>query len=101
MERLIEVTDASLVGSRLAVRVDDLLIVDAVGGRVASGEAVAELLGPLMRSVVGTHGQVVTPTGGPNVLVVRAVHPGAAQLELAFGTPSGPRVRTVVLDVGG
>lgn len=97
MGRLIE---ASELGSRpapLILRVGDVILFDATGGR-APPDGVVELVGPLVRSVVGADGEVVAPMGAPNALFVRALRPGRAKLDLFTGDPwCAPQTTAIVV----
>lgn len=89
MSRLIEIEQPRELRAGLTLEVGDVLKVWATGGRVASGAGVVELLGPLLTSVVGTNGEVLAPAGGPNVLLLRALSPGRAAVDLFTGDPWG------------
>jgi hypothetical protein len=100
MSRLIELQRVQDAPSHLSVRVGDVLLIGATGGRVEDGGAAVELWGPFVSGVVGTDGSVVTPMGPPNTVLVRARGPGSATLELFTGDPfHGPRATRLVLTV--
>jgi len=100
MPRLIEVQDAQLCPSPQTVVVGDVLHFHAAGGRLRAGRGIVELLGPFVSSVVGDQGQVMTPMGPPNTLLVRALKPGRAVIDLVTGDPfHAPRKTTVAIVV--
>lgn len=51
MGRLIEIQAEQILPSTLAIRAGDLLVFEASGGHVLSGEGAVELLGTFLRSV--------------------------------------------------
>ncbi|HML13338.1 MAG TPA: hypothetical protein VK456_08540 [Xanthobacteraceae bacterium] len=87
MGRLIEVQDPTSVQEGLTIEVGDVLLFRATGGRIRSGADAVELLGPFVESVVGTNGQIFSPTAPPNTLLLRASHPGQADVEVVTGDP--------------
>jgi hypothetical protein len=87
MGRLIEIPTSPDVPSSLTVCVGDLLVFDASGGHVRSGATSLELLGALIRSVVGNDRQVLAPVSAPNVVVFRALSSGIAEIDIIVGDP--------------
>jgi hypothetical protein len=99
MARLIEVHDARVCPSPLAVRTGDVLLFRAAGGRVRSGAAV-EALGPFVPGEIGDHGEVLTPMGPPNAILFRARRPGRAAIEVVTGDPfHAPQTTELEIDV--
>jgi hypothetical protein len=87
MGRLIEVPDAQKCASDLPLQTGDMLLFHASGGRIGSGGDVVEMLGPLLEAIVGEDGNVLTPMGAPNVVLVRARRPGRAAIDVITGDP--------------
>jgi hypothetical protein len=98
MRRLIETDDAAAVVSRVTICVGDVLLFAATGSRVISGSENIEIVGPLVRSVIGDDGQVYSPAGPPNSVMVVARQPGNAVIEVMTGDP-WHATRTAKLDV--
>jgi hypothetical protein len=87
MARLIEVPDAQKCASDLLLQTGDMLLFHASGGRIGSGGDVVEMLGPLLEAIVGEDGNVLTPMGAPNGVLVRARRPGRAAIDVITGDP--------------
>ena len=101
MARLIEVEDVRACPPGLTIGVGDVLLFHATGGHVRSGGGAVELLGPYVQAVVGTDGQVLTPMGPPNAVLLRARGPCAgAEVGLIIGEPFR-RVEEVTVVVSG
>jgi hypothetical protein len=94
MARLIEVQDVRVCPSPLKVQVGDVLQFHVSGGHVRSGSNVVELLGPLLTAVVGDDGNILTPMGPPNSMLVRAKGTGQAMIDLVTGDPFHAPVTT-------
>lgn len=73
--------------SSLEVRVGDLLRFHASGGRVVDGGATLRLLGTFRPAVLSTADTVLSPEGGPTMVVLWAVEPGSAAVEVMTGDP--------------
>ena len=100
MSRLIEVQRVEDCTSPLVVRVGDVLLLHASGGRVRSGGAAVELWGPFLPAVIASTGEVLAPTGAPNTVLLRARAPGPATLDMFTGDPwHAPRIVTLSLAV--
>jgi hypothetical protein len=87
----------------LHVRVGDLLMFGASGGRLLEGEKTAELLGVFSTSVLSDDGRVLSPVGPPTTALFRALQSGRAGIELVTGdpwqgTPQRQQVAIVVAD---
>ena len=87
MTRLVEIDDPTACGPTLLVKVGDLLVFAASGGRADTSSTVLRLLGVFVRAVVGTTGTVVPPIGPPNAVVFLAQHTGHAAIEVVSGDP--------------
>lgn len=87
MGRLVEIESMQDLPPSLTLRVGDALRLWASGGRVESGAAAVESLGPYQTSVLGTHGDVVAPAGPPNVILFLARRPGRAIVKVMMGDP--------------
>ena len=100
MPRLIEVQKVENCPSPLAVRVGDVLLIQATGGRVRDSGPAVELWGPFLSAVVAETGAVLAPMGPPNTVLARAREPGSATLDLFCGDPfHSPRTTTLSLTV--
>ena len=98
MGRLIEIQAEQSLPPTLAVRVGDLLMIEASGGHVRSGVEAVELLGIFLRSVMGDNQQVLSPMGVPNAVMFIARRPGSAKIDIVTGDPwHDPK--TVVLEL--
>jgi hypothetical protein len=87
MPRLIEVREARACSLPLTVYTHDILLFRASGCRLLSGGDVLELLGPFLSAIVGDDGQVLSPAGSPNMVMIRARQPGRARIDLILGDP--------------
>lgn len=72
--------------AELLVDVGDVLRFAATGAHLRAGTAL-ELIGILNDSVLGTDGRVISPTGAPGTVLLRAVKPGWTMLEVVTGDP--------------
>lgn len=100
MARLIEVHDARACPTPLVIRPGDVLMFTAVGGRLISGGEVAELSGPFTQAVVGDDGDVYSPAGPPNRIIVSARRPGRALIEVFTAEPfSTPHITALKITV--
>ena len=73
--------------STLEVGEGDLLLFHASGGKVLDGHGVVRVVGIYRSATLTTAGTVLAPEGAPNTLVVLAVSPGVATVEMATGDP--------------
>jgi hypothetical protein len=94
MTRLVEIDDAAACTPALSVKVGDLLVFAASGGRADTSSKAVHLLGVYVRAVVGTNGIVVTPIGPPNTVVFLAKHRGQATIDVIGGEPFGTAIVT-------
>jgi hypothetical protein len=71
----------------LHVRVGDLLMLGASGGRLLEGGAAVELAGIFSTSVLSDDGRVLSPAGPPTTVLFRALQSGQARVEVIRGHP--------------
>lgn len=71
----------------LHVRVGDLLMFGASGGRLLEGGAAVELAGIFSTSVLSDDGRVLSPAGPPTTVFFRALQSGQARVEVIRGHP--------------
>ena len=101
MSRLIDVQRVEDCTSPLKVHVGDVLVLAASGARVRAGDKVVELSGPFQSAVVGTTGEVMSPEGPPNAVLVRGRRPGLATIDVFAGESfraSRPSTLTVAVE---
>ena len=98
MSRLINVERVTACPSSLTVRVGDVLLFAAIGARVRSGSDVVAIVGPFVPAVVGDEGQVLSPAGPPNAVMVMARQTGRAEIDVITGDPWHP-TRTTGLNI--
>jgi len=101
MSRLIEVRRVEDCASPLKIRVGDVLMLAASGARLQVGDDAVELSGPFQSAVVGTTGEVMTPEGPPNAVLVRGRQPGLATIDVFAGESfraSRPSTLTVAVE---
>jgi hypothetical protein len=94
MGRLIEAQDVRSLPVPLVLDVGDVLRCHAFGGRIVSASSSGatnpvRLLGPFVEAVVGIAGQLVSPYGPPNSLLIAAQAPGQTSVSLNVGDPWG------------
>ena len=100
MSRFIEIDPMQDLPSDVTLGDGDVLRVWAAGGRVESGSGVVELLGPFLTGVLGTNGEILSPMGAPNVVLLRALHSGRVTVDLITGDPWGTALtRTLEITV--
>ena len=100
MGRLIDYQPAVAPGSRLTINVGDVVVIKASGARIQRGAKGVEIFGPLMSSVVGDTGEVFSPIGTPNTILIVARGVGHAILELTFGDLwRAPKRLTIDLEI--
>ena len=71
----------------LHVRVGDVLMFAATGGRLLKGGTTVELLGVFSTSVLSDDGRVLSPVGPPTAVLFRALQSGQARIEVIRGDP--------------
>ena len=98
MGRLIEIQHAQGFPASLTIEPGDMLLFDATGGHVLSGEGVVEFLGPFLPGVVGDNGQILSPMGTPNTVLFFARRLGRATIDVVTGNPWGA-FETTTLDI--
>jgi len=87
MARLIEVQAVQDLPPGLTVRVGDLLLFRATGGRLRSGGAVLEALGAFMAATPVADGSILSAMGSPDAVLFLAREPGQARIEVMTGDP--------------
>jgi hypothetical protein len=85
MPRLIEIPKAEDGPPSLTIAVGDCLLFRASGGRIAQGGPCVELCGPFFPAFVAPSGEVISPQGSPDSVLVLARAPGPATLEIFRG----------------
>ena len=98
MARLIEVLDLDAVPSSLTLSIDDVLLLHAAGARVVSGADSVELLGPYVPALVTGAREVLSPSGLPSTVLVRARRPGIASIAIIRGN-SFPAPQAVEIEI--
>jgi hypothetical protein len=100
MARLIEVQNPQGVSSNLALQVGDVLLFNATGGHIQSGDDVVEMLGAFRPAILGDNGEILTPMGAPNTVLFRALRPGQATIDVVHGDPwHAPQTTTLGITV--
>ncbi|MBO4222634.1 hypothetical protein [Bradyrhizobium neotropicale] len=86
----------------LHVRVGDLLLFAATGGRVLEGGTTVELVGVFSSGVISDDGRVLSPAGPPASALFRALQSGQARIEVIRGDPwqAPPEARQIAIVVG-
>jgi hypothetical protein len=103
LAHLVEIQACQDLPPVLHVRVGDLLMFGASGGRLLEGEKTAELLGVFSTSVLSDDGRVLSPAGPPTTALFRALQSGQARIEVIRGdpwqaVPRGQQIEIVVAD---
>jgi hypothetical protein len=98
MPKLIEIGPIQKLPARLAIKVGDVLRLRATGARVPSLTSALEIIGFYNSGVIGDNGQVLTPIGAPNTVLIIGRHPGKVMLEVVTGDPWS-NVKTTKLQV--
>ena len=85
----------------LHVRVGDLLMFGATGGRLLEGGTTVELLGVFSTGVLSDDGGVLSPVGPPTSALFRALQSGQARIEVITGDPwqATPRRQQIAIVV--
>src|SRR3954468_4069860 len=86
MPRLLDL-GAEALPPALRIRVGDLLLGRATGGRVALGEGVLEARGAFRAASVTPAGEVVEAMGSPDAVAFLARRAGRARIEIMRGDP--------------
>jgi hypothetical protein len=87
MGRLIEVSRAQGFPAHISIKVGDMLVFKASGGRVQSGSDAIEILGPFVPGALGDDGKVLSPMGSPGTVFVLARRLGQASIDIITGDP--------------
>src|SRR5438445_13863619 len=79
MRCLIEVDTTESFPETLQLSVGDCLSINASGASVEQGSENLELFGPLVETVLGSNGEMLTPCGLPNRILFLAREQGRAK----------------------
>jgi hypothetical protein len=96
MTRLIEIEDASLCASSLSLKVGDLLVFSATGGRMNTGGPAVRFVGVFIRAGLGLNKAILEPMGPPNAVVFEAQQQGEATIDVITGDPFGTTAATML-----
>jgi hypothetical protein len=101
LAQLVEIQACQDLPPVLHVRVGDLLMFGATGGRLLEGGTTVELLGVFSTSVLSDDGRVLSPVGPPTTALFRALQSGQAHIEVIRGDPwqAAPRRQQVAIFV--
>jgi hypothetical protein len=97
MTRLIEIENARACTPSLAVKVGDLLVFSAAGGRMKTSGPAVRFVGAFIRAVIGQNKAVIEPMGLPNVAIFEARQQGQATIDVISGDPFGTTETTTLL----
>jgi hypothetical protein len=101
MPRLIEVQNVQTYSALEAVNIGDMLLLHVSGARVRDGVEIVELLGPFVTAVVDADGHIFTPAGPPSTVLLRAMRPGTAEIDVMTGDPFfKPKTTVLRVSVG-
>jgi hypothetical protein len=103
LAHLVEIQACQELPPVLHVRVGDVLMFGATGGRLLEGGTTVELLGVFSTSVLSDDGRVLSPVGPPTTALFRALQSGQARIEVITGdpwqaTPRRQQIAIVVVD---
>jgi hypothetical protein len=87
LANLVEIQACQDLPPVLHVRVGDVLMFGATGGRLLQGGTTVELLGVFSTSVLSDDGRVLSPVGPPTSVLFRTLQPGKARIEVIRGDP--------------
>jgi hypothetical protein len=87
MGRLIELQQAQDSPTSLKLRVGDLLIIKATGIHIESGADILETLGPFVPGLMLENGNIVSPVGAPNTVLLLTHRSGLARIKMIIGDP--------------
>jgi hypothetical protein len=87
MARWIEIRSGDRLPESFTIKVGDLLMFSASGGRLRSDENVLELLGHFIPAVLGDNWQILSPVATPNSVFFIARASGVAVIEIVKGDP--------------
>jgi len=98
MARFIEVQITPDGPRSLTVGSGDILQFAASGGYARSGPV--QIMGPYRSAVVGDNGEIITPVGAPNIVLVWCRGPGHGTVEVVTGDPwHDPKTITIEINV--
>jgi hypothetical protein len=87
MARFVDLGEPANWPSTLAVGVGDVISLGASGAHIPPAADCVEVLGPFVPAVLGDTGEILTPMGAPNTVLLVARRPGRAIVELFIGDP--------------
>lgn len=87
MAQLIEIDSTIPASEKIKINSGDILLFKATGGYIKSGEEVVEVLGAFSPGHLLSSGEKVSPQGTPGTVLVRALKPGTAQINIVRGDP--------------
>jgi hypothetical protein len=87
LAHLVEIQACQVLPPALHLRVGDLLMFGASGGRLLEGETTVELLGIFSTGVLSDDGRVLSPVGPPTSVLFHALQSGQARIEVIRGDP--------------
>jgi hypothetical protein len=99
MTRLIEIEDARLCAPSLSLKVGDLVVFSASGGRMSTGSPAVRFVGVFIRAGLGLNKAILEPMGRPNAVVFEAQQQGEASIDVIIGDPFGTTATTTLLIV--
>lgn len=100
MARLIEIQNVQSLPAEIILHVGDLLLVKVSGGQVISETKAIKIIGPFIDSLLLDDGEIISPMGAPNTIMLFARQPGQAQLEIIVGDPwFGPKIKKLEIVV--
>jgi hypothetical protein len=97
MTRLIEIDDAKDGAPSLSVKVGDLLVFSASGGRTNTNDPSVRLVGVFVRAIIGVNRTVIEPMGPPNTVVFEARQQGQTTIDVISGDPFGAAASSTTL----
>jgi len=87
MARLIETQSSPELPSPITLSPGDVLVLSGSGGHVRAGEGIVEFLGAFLPGTLHSNGSILAPMGSPDTVLVRALQPGQAVIEIVLGSP--------------
>ncbi|OUJ74709.1 hypothetical protein [Hymenobacter crusticola] len=87
MARLIDTQSLPELPSQITLSPGDVLVLQASGGYVQTGDDVLEMLGAYQPGLLQAAGTVLSPMGAPGTVLLRALQPGQATVNVVMGDP--------------
>ncbi|WP_324670564.1 hypothetical protein [Hymenobacter sp. GOD-10R] len=101
MPRIIDTQSLPELPSQITLNPGDVLVLQASGGHVQTGDDVMEMLGAYLPGVLHAEGTVLTPMGAPSTVLFRAIQPGQATIDVVTGDPwfdSTTKILTITVE---